>query len=74
MPAGEDLDVFTKLTLEEELASMCTGGGKAYIDAPDLVRDRDSVGRMMAFIYDSILLARLNVRKTPRRGRRPKEE
>ncbi len=62
VPVFEEIDAFTKLTLESEFQRLSPGGAISYIETPNLENNLDSVMEVIKFIYDNIMYAELNTK------------
>ena len=62
VPVFEEIDAFTKLTLESEFQKLSPGGAISYIETPNLTNNLDVVMEVIQFIYDNIMYAELNTK------------
>ena len=62
VPVFEEIDAFTKLSLESEFQKLSPGGAISYIETADLQDNLDSVMEVIKFIYDNIMYAELNTK------------
>ena len=62
VPVFEEIDAFTKLSLESEFQKLSPGGAISYIETSDLTGNIDSVLEVIKFIYDNIMYAELNTK------------
>ena len=62
VPVFEEIDAFTKLSLESEFQKLSPGGAISYIETADLQGNLDSVMEVIKFIYDNIMYAELNTK------------
>ena len=62
VPVFEEIDAFTKLSLESEFQKLSPGGAISYIETPNLQNNIPSVIEVIKFIYDSIMYAELNTK------------
>ena len=62
VPVFEEIDAFTKLSLESEFQKLSPGGAISYIETPNLSNNLDAVLDVMKFIYDNIMYAELNTK------------
>jgi len=62
VPVFEEIDAFTKLSLESEFQRLSPGGAISYIETSHLENNLDSVLEVIKFIYDNIMYAELNTK------------
>ena len=62
VPVFEEIDAFTKLSLESEFQKLSPGGAISYIETPNLQNNIESVLQVIKFIYDNIMYAELNTK------------
>ena len=62
IPVFEEIDAFSKLTIESEFQRLSPGGAISYIETPNLQNNIDSVLEIVKFIYDNIMYAELNTK------------
>ena len=62
VPVFEEIDAFTKLSLESEFQKLSPGGAISYIETPNLTNNLDAVLEVIKFIYDNIMYAELNTK------------
>ncbi|MBQ9013878.1 MAG: anaerobic ribonucleoside-triphosphate reductase [Bacilli bacterium] len=62
VPVFEEIDAFTKLSLESEFQKLSPGGAISYIETPNLTNNIDVVLEVIKFIYDNIMYAELNTK------------
>ena len=62
VPVFEEIDAFSKLTLESEFQRLSPGGAISYVEAPNLQNNIDAVLDIIKFIYDNIMYAELNTK------------
>ena len=62
VPVFEEIDAFTKLSLESEFQRLSPGGAISYIETSHLENNLDSVIEVIKFIYDNIMYAELNTK------------
>ena len=62
VPVFEEIDAFTKLSLESEFQKLSPGGAISYIETPNLKNNIPSVIEVIKFIYDNIMYAELNTK------------
>ena len=62
VPVFEEIDAFTKLSLESEFQKLSPGGAISYIETADLQGNLDSVMEVIKLIYDNIMYAELNTK------------
>ena len=58
----EEIDAFTKLTLESKFQKLSPGGAISYVEVPDLQNNIDAVLAIMKHIYNTIMYAELNTK------------
>ena len=59
VPVFEEIDAFTKLSLESEFQKLSPGGAISYIETPNLQNNIPAVIEVIKFIYDNIMYAEL---------------
>ena len=57
VPVFEEIDAFTKLSLESEFQKLSPGGAISYIETPNLQNNIPAVIEVIKFIYDNIMYA-----------------
>ena len=62
VPVFEEIDAFTKLSLESEFQKLSPGGAISYIETPNLQNNISAVIEVIKFIYDNIMYAELNTK------------
>ena len=62
VPVFEEIDAFTKLSLESEFQKLSPGGAISYIETPNLTNNLDAVMEVIKFIYNNIMYAELNTK------------
>ena len=62
VPVFEEIDAFTKLSLESEFQKLSPGGAISYIETPNLQGNISAVIEVIKFIYDNIMYAELNTK------------
>ena len=62
VPVFEEIDPFTKLSLESEFQVLSPGGAISYIECADMQKNIPAVIRVIKFIYDNIMYAELNTK------------
>ena len=58
----EEIDAFTKLSIESKFQLLSPGGAISYIEVPDMQSNLDAVLGIMEYIYDNIMYAELNTK------------
>ena len=62
VPVFEEIDPFTKLSLESKFQKLSPGGAISYIECADLTHNTKAVLEVMRYIYDNIMYAELNTK------------
>lgn len=62
VPVFEEIDPFTKLSIESKFQKLSPGGAISYIECADLTHNIDAVLQMIQFIYNNIMYAELNTK------------
>lgn len=62
VPVFEEIDAFTKLSLESEFQKLSPGGAISYIETPNLQNNIPAVIEVIKFIYNNIMYAELNTK------------
>ena len=62
VPVFEEIDAFTKLSLESEFQKLSPGGAISYIETPNLQNNIPAVIEVIKYIYDNIMYAELNTK------------
>lgn len=60
VPVFEEIDAFTKLSLESEFQNLSPGGAISYIETPNMEQNIQSVLQVIDFIYNNIMYAEIN--------------
>ena len=58
----EEIDAFTKLSLESEFQALSKGGAISYVEVPNLQHNIPAVLAVIQYIYDNIMYAELNTK------------
>lgn len=58
----EEIDAFSKLTLESEFQKLSPGGAISYIEVPNMQHNIPAVLEVIKFIYNNIMYAELNTK------------
>jgi ribonucleoside-triphosphate reductase (formate) len=62
IPVFEEIDPFTKLSVESEFQEMSLGGAISYIETSNLQNNTQAILTTMKFIYDNVMYAELNTK------------
>ena len=62
VPVFEEIDPFTKLSIESKFQKLSPGGAISYIECADLTHNIDAVLEVIQFIYNNIMYAELNTK------------
>ena len=62
IPVFEQIDPFTKLSIESEFQALSPGGAISYIECADLTKNIESVLQVIQFIYSNIMYAEMNIK------------
>ncbi len=62
VPVFEEIDAFSKLSLESEFQKLSPGGAISYVETPNLQNNIEAVLEVIKFIYDNIMYAELNTK------------
>ena len=62
VPVFEQIDAFTKLSLESEFQQLSPGGAISYIEVPNMQNNIPAVLEVINFIYNNIMYAELNTK------------
>ncbi|MBQ1496279.1 MAG: anaerobic ribonucleoside-triphosphate reductase [Bacilli bacterium] len=62
VPVFEEIDAFTKLSLESEFQKLSPGGAISYVETPNLENNLDTVMEVIKFIYNNVMYAELNTK------------
>lgn len=58
----EDIDAFSKLSLESDFQKLSPGGAISYVEVPNMQNNIPAVLTILQFIYDNIMYAELNTK------------
>lgn len=58
----EEIDAFTKLSIESKFQALSTAGAISYIEVPNMQNNIRAVMTVLKFIYDNIMYAELNTK------------
>ena len=58
----EEIDAFSKLSLEAKFQALSPGGAISYVEVPDMQNNIEAVIDVMKYIYDHIMYAELNTK------------
>ena len=58
----EEIDAFSKLSLEAKFQALSPGGAISYVEVPDMQNNIEAVLDVMKYIYDHIMYAELNTK------------
>ena len=58
----ENIDAFSKLTLESKFQKLSTGGAISYIETPNMQNNNEAVLQVLKHIYNHIMYAELNTK------------
>lgn len=56
----EEIDAFSKITIESELQKYSTGGAVSYIETNNMQKNTDALLQVVQFIYEKIIYAEIN--------------
>lgn len=62
VPVFEEIDPFTKLSIESKFQQLSPGGAISYIECADLTDNIPAVLQVVQFIYENIMYAELNTK------------
>ena len=62
IPVFEEIDAFSKLSIESQFQQLSPGGAISYVETPNLQNNIESVLQIIRFIYDNIMYAELNTK------------
>lgn len=62
VPVFEEIDAFTKLSLESEFQQLAPGGAISYIESASMTRNIPAVMTIIRYIYDNIMYAEINTK------------
>ena len=58
----EEIDAFSKLSLEAKFQALSPGGAISYVEVPDMQNNIEAVLDVISYIYDHIMYAELNTK------------
>ncbi len=58
----EEIDAFSKLSLEAKFQALSPGGAISYVEVPNMQDNIEAVLNVMKYIYDNIMYAELNTK------------
>ncbi len=58
----EEIDAFSKLSIESQFQKLSPGGAVSYVEVPDMKNNIEAVLAVMEHIYDNIIYAELNTK------------
>ena len=58
----EEIDAFSKLSIESQFQKLSPGGAVSYVEVPDMKHNIEAVLAVMEHIYDNIIYAELNTK------------
>ena len=58
----EEIDAFSKLSIESNFQKLSPGGAISYVEVPDMKQNIEAVLSVMKHIYDNIMYAELNTK------------
>lgn len=58
----EEIDAFSKLSIEAKFQKLSPGGAVSYVEVPDMQNNIEAVLAVMQHIYDNIIYAELNTK------------
>ncbi|MBR3933513.1 MAG: anaerobic ribonucleoside-triphosphate reductase [Clostridia bacterium] len=58
----EEIDAFSKLSLEAKFQALSPGGAISYVEVPNMQNNIEAVLQVIRFIYDNIMYAELNTK------------
>ncbi len=58
----EEIDAFSKLSLESKFQALSPGGAISYVEVPNMQNNIEAVLQVIRFIYDNIMYAELNTK------------
>ena len=58
----EEIDAFSKLSLEAKFQALSPGGAISYVEVPDMQNNIEAVLDVIGYIYDHIMYAELNTK------------
>lgn len=62
LPVFEEIDAFSKLSIESKFQELSPGGAISYIECSNLTKNIDAVMSVLTFIYNNIMYAELNTK------------
>ena len=62
IPVFEEIDAFSKLSIESQFQQLSPGGAISYVETPNLQNNIEAVLQIIRFIYDNIMYAELNTK------------
>jgi ribonucleoside-triphosphate reductase len=62
IPVTEDIDAFSKLSIESEFQELSPGGAISYVEVPNMQDNIPAVLSIMKHIYNNIMYAELNTK------------
>ncbi len=62
VPVFEEIDAFSKLTLESKFQKLSPGGAISYVETPNLQNNIEVILEIVNYIYDNIMYAELNTK------------
>ena len=62
VPVFEEIDAFSKLSIESQFQQLSPGGAISYVETPNLQNNIEAVLQIIRFIYDNIMYAELNTK------------
>ncbi len=62
VPVFEEIDAFTKLSLESEFQELSTGGAISYIEVANMQNNIPAVVSLIQFMYEHIMYAEINTK------------
>ena len=62
IPVFEQIDAFNKLAIESKFQRLAPGGAISYVECSNLTQNIKAVEQVMAFIYNHIMYAELNIK------------
>ncbi len=58
----EEIDAFSKLSLESKFQALSPGGAISYVEVPNMQNNIEAVLQVIRYIYDNIMYAELNTK------------
>ncbi len=62
VPVFEEIDAFSKLSIESKFQKLSPGGAISYVETPNLQNNLEVVLEVIKFIYNNIMYAELNTK------------